>query len=112
MNSIWSDSERLTGHLKNEDFFDVTRFPATTFAVTGMEGTGPQHTVTGNLTLHGVTKSISFPAEIRVTNEEVTVRAEFAINRQDFGIKYPGRPDDLIRDRVVIKLDIKATPAS
>jgi polyisoprenoid-binding protein YceI len=78
--------------------------------VTGLEPTNSQQLVTGNLDLHGVTKSISFPADIQVSNDEVTVKAEFAINRRDFGINYRGQANDLIRDNVVIKLDLKATP--
>ena len=55
-------------------------------------------------------KSITFPADISVSDSAVTVKAEFAINRRDFNINYPGMPNDLIRDNVVIKLDINATP--
>jgi polyisoprenoid-binding protein YceI len=113
MESIWSDNDRLTGHLKNEDFFDVPNHPVSTFVVTGLEPAGTdQHTVTGNLTLRGVTKSISFPATVRVADDEVTVQAEFAINRRDYNVNYAGRADDLIRDNVVIKLDLTATPGA
>ncbi len=110
MNSTWSDNERLTGHLKSPDFFDTAKFPTATFTVTSIEPEGGKQKVIGNLDLHGVTKSISFPADIQVTDEAVTVKAEFAINRKDFNINYPGRPNDLIRDNVVLKLDLKATP--
>jgi polyisoprenoid-binding protein YceI len=103
LGSTWSDSDRLTGHLKSPDFFDVENHPMATSTVTGVEGSGNQQTVTGNLDLHGVTRSISFPAKVQVA-------AEFAINRKDFNISYPGKPDDLIRDNVVIKLDVRATP--
>lgn len=111
LNSIWSDSEKLTGHLKSPDFFDTATFPKATFATTKVEAGaagGSSYTVTGNLDLHGVTKSISFPATIVATPQEVTVNAEFALNRKDFGIVYPGKPDDLIRDEVVLKLAVKA----
>jgi polyisoprenoid-binding protein YceI len=111
MDSTWSDNERLTGHLKNADFFDVPNHPVSTFVVTGLEPAGAEgHMVTGNLTLRGVTRSISFPATIRVTEESAVVQAEFAINRKDFNVNYSGRADDLIRDNVVIKLDLNATP--
>lgn len=110
MDSTWSDNEKLTGHLKSPDFFDTAKFPTSTFTVTSIEPDGAQHKVTGNLDLHGVTKSITFPANIQITDDAVTVKAEFAINRKDFNINYPGRPNDLIRDNVVLKLDIKATP--
>jgi polyisoprenoid-binding protein YceI len=110
MNSTWADNDRLTGHLRSPDFFDVAKFPVTTFTTTAIESSAAEHKVTGNLFLHGVTKSISFPASINVSDEAVLVKADFAINRKDFNINYPGKPDDLIRDNVVIKLDIKATP--
>ena len=110
MASTWSDNEKLTGHLKSPDFFDAAKFPTSTFTVTGIEAAGAKQTVTGNLDLHGVTKSISFPADIQITDDAVTVKAEFAINRKDFNINYPGRPNDLIRDNVVLKLDLQATP--
>ena len=59
--------------------------------------------------MHGVTKSISFPATIGVTADAVTVDASFSINRKDFGINYAGASDDLIRDNVVLKLQVHAT---
>src|SRR5213076_3352646 len=99
-------------HLKSPDFFDVQQFPIATFSATAIEESGAQQKVTGNLDLHGVTKSISFPANIQVADDAVTVKAEFAINRRDFNINYPGMPNDLIRDNVVIKLDLHATPGA
>jgi polyisoprenoid-binding protein YceI len=108
--SIWSDNERLTGHLKSADFFDVAQFPTATFETTNVEHTGATAKVTGNLTLHGVTKQISFPATVDVSQTGVTAKAEFSIKRFDFNIKYPGRANDLIRDEVVLKLDVKAAP--
>lgn len=110
MKSIWSDNDRLTGHLASPDFFDVPTFPVSTFTVTSVEPAGTNYTVTGNLNLHGVTKSISFPAEVQATADAVTLKAEFAINRRDFNINFPGKPNDLIRDNVVLRLDVKATP--
>ncbi len=109
MTSTWSDNDKLTEHLINEDFFAVEEFPTSTFGITAVEPADTGFTVTGNLTLRGVTKSISFPAEINVSDEEVTLKAEFSIKRFDFNIKYPGRADDLIRDDVVIRLDVRAS---
>ena len=112
MRSTWADDTRLEGHLKSPDFFDAAAYPVTTFTVTGIEPVAAQQKVTGNLNLHGVTKSISFPADIRIAEDALTVKAEFAINRRDFNINYPGMPNDLIRDNVVIKLDLHATPGA
>jgi polyisoprenoid-binding protein YceI len=66
MDSTWSDSDRLTGHLKNADFFDVPTYPTSTFKTTNIEKGDAGYNITGNFNLHGVTKSISFPAEIQV----------------------------------------------
>ena len=110
MPSIWADNEKLTGHLKSPDFFDVKQFPVAIFTTAAIEPEGAGYKVTGNLDLHGVKKSISFPAEIHTSSEALSVKAEFAINRRDFNVNYPGMPNDLIRDNVVLKLDIKATP--
>ena len=63
-----------------------------------------------NVELHGVTKNITFPTTVEKSEDSIHIKAEFNINRQDFGISYAGKKDDLIRDEVVIKLDIKAKP--
>ncbi len=112
MPSIWADDPRLTQHLKSPDFFNVQQFPVATFTATSITGPASQPTITGNLDLHGVTKSVSFPAAVQVADNEVNLKAEFAINRRDFNVNYPGMPNDLIRDNVVLKLDIKATPGA
>lgn len=111
MASTWSDAEKLTDHLKSSDFFDVETHPTSTFTLTGVEKTGDgSHTVSGNLTLHGVTRNISFPATAALDGDTIRVDAEFDINRKDFGIDYPGKADDLIRDEVVIELKLEAAP--
>jgi polyisoprenoid-binding protein YceI len=111
MNSTWSDAEKLTEHLKNPDFFDVAQFPQTTFDVTELKaGDDGSYTVSGNFTLRGVTKNISFPATVTESSDAVAIKAEFDIKRSDFGIKYEGKADDLIRDEVVIRLDLVAQP--
>ena len=111
MASTFSDAEKLTGHLKSPDFFDVEKYPQSTFDVTEIKaGDNGAYTVAGNFTLHGVTKNISFPATVTQGTDTVTIKAEFDIKRKDFGIVYPGKAEDLIRDEVVIKLDLTAKP--
>ncbi|MEK6336152.1 MAG: YceI family protein [Acidobacteriota bacterium] len=109
--SIVADDDQLTAHLKTPDFFDVAKYPKATFVstkITPAAKPGASHEVTGNFDLHGVKKSVTFPAMIQVTPESVSVNAEFSINRKDFGIVYAGKADDLVRDGVVIKLTVKA----
>jgi polyisoprenoid-binding protein YceI len=108
MNSVVTDEPDLTKHLQTPDFFDVAKYPKATFTSTKIEPAGgSNYNVTGNLDLHGVKKSIKFPATITVAPDSVSVSAEFSINRQDFKLVYPGKADDLIRDGVLIKLTIK-----
>ncbi len=110
-NTVFSDDPKLTEHLKSPDFFDVAKFPKATFKSTKIAAgaTAPEtQTITGDLELHGQTKSITFPATITVADDSVTVKASFRINRKDFGIAYTGPSDNLIRDDVALTLDIKA----
>ena len=109
MNSTYSDNDKLTGHLLSADFFEVEKFPESTFKSTAIVKDGEGYKVTGNFTFHGVTKSITFPASLSLADGTLSAMAEFDINRFDFGVEYPGKADDLIRENVVIKLDIKAT---
>jgi len=110
--SVFADDEKLTGHLKSKDFFEIEKFPKASFKSTKIEADAANgadaYTVTGDFNLHGVTKSISFPATIKAGADAVDVNAEFAINRKDFGIVYAGQADNLINDNVVIKLTLKA----
>ena len=108
MDSTTSDSEKLTRHLKSEDFFDVAQFPTSVFSLTGIKATENGHEISGQLTLHGITKNIAFNADIDITESEILLIAKFSIKRFDFDIVYKGRADDLIRDEVVIQLDVKA----
>jgi polyisoprenoid-binding protein YceI len=110
--SLTADNPDLTKHLKTADFFDVAKYPEATFVSTAIKAggeNGASHTVTGNLTMHGVTKSITFPATINVTPEAATVESTFSINRKDFRINYAGPADNLVRDNVVLSLHVRAT---
>ena len=107
--SLTADSDRLTGHLKSPDFFDVANFPKASFVATGFEtvaGQAEHYKVTGDLDLHGVKKSVSFDATITQQETAFVGAAEFKINRKDFQIVYAGKPDDLIKDEVLLKLKL------
>ena len=110
--SLFSDDPDLTKILTSADFFDVDHYPVSTFVSTAVVKSGADYDVTGNFSLHGITKGITFPASITVTQEKITVEAEFSIRRFDFRIEYPGAADDLIRDEVLILLDVEAALAT
>ena len=113
--SVTTDTPDLTKHLKTADFFDVAKYPQAKFESTEIKAGGDKgatHTITGNLQLHGVTKSITFPATIVVNPGVIAVDSTFSINRKDFGINYAGAADNLIRDEVVLTLNVRATKQS
>lgn len=104
--SIEADDPKLTEHLKSPDFLDVAKFPKATFkssSITAKPAGGATHEIAGALTLHGVTQEVTFPATVSVTPSTVRGSGELRIDRQKFGVKYPGMPDDLIKDEVVLK---------
>ena len=68
-----------------------------------MNGQGT-HVITGQMTIRNTTRQIIFPATLSMENGQFKAHAEFSIRRKRFNIIYPG---DLIRDRVVFKLDFK-----
>lgn len=112
MASVFSDNEKLTGHLMSADFFEVENFASASFKSTGIEKkdvAGASHLIKGELGMRGVTKAIAFPANISVSEGEVSVNAEFSINRTLWNIVYPGKSDDLIKEDVLIKSGFKFT---
>ncbi|MBN2343003.1 MAG: YceI family protein [Deltaproteobacteria bacterium] len=112
MSSVKTDAEKLDAHLQSADFFDVAKFPDGTFVSNSVTPGGSRdatHTVHGKLTLRGVTKEIAIPAKIEISKTDVLMRAEVTINRKDYGIAFPGMPDNLIKDdvKIFLKLDGK-----
>ena len=108
-------SGKLDGHLKSPDFFDVAKFPTATFTSSKIvkdSAKGGTHAVTGDLTIRGTTRPVTFPATLEKKQKSLKAKAEFTINRKDWGIMYAGMADDLIRDGVVIKLDLQGKLAN
>src|SRR5262249_52985952 len=81
--SLFADQDKLTEHLKSPDFFDVAKFPKATFTSSNLVADtskgADNYTVTGDLDLHGQKKSITFPATIKVSPDDVSVNAVFSI---------------------------------
>ena len=105
-------TEKLTGHLKHADLFNVESFPTAKFEMTSIEsGAGDFNSViTGNLTILEATKSISFNANVTVGDNEVSVVSEdFAIVRQDWGIVYHTEGDEGVPAEYIIANDIGFT---
>lgn len=109
----------LVGHLASADFFDTATHPQGSFkivSVTPVAGSEEvTHNITGNLTLKGITKSVTIPANVIVAGNTLTaVTPKFTINRTDWDIKYGSgilgtAADKIIHDDVSLNLDLTAT---
>lgn len=106
-------------HLRSKDFFEVEKFGDVTFKSTKVEQKGKQWRVTGDFTMKGVTKSITFPFNItgflpagERSGGRMGITAETMIKRSDYGITYgqniPGTSTPVIADGVYIHLAIEA----
>lgn len=83
-------SAKLEGHLKADDFFGAEKFPTSNFVITKVAGSGANVTVSGNLTIKGITKPLTFPATVAV-NADGTITATAAkivVDRTKYDIKY------------------------
>jgi polyisoprenoid-binding protein YceI len=103
--SLFSDNDMLTTHLKSKDFFDVKTNKTSAFKSTKIETGKDGHQVTGDLTLNGKTKSVSFPAKVEVKDGTLTLTSSFKIDRTQFGMTYgEGKVDN----DVVLRVEVKA----
>lgn len=111
------DAQR-DGHLKSADFFDADQFPALRFKSTKVTSSGGgDYAVTGDLTLHGVTKSVTFsvedvsePSKDPWGNLRIGLSASTKINRKDFGLSWNTALETggvLVGEDVTISLDVQ-----
>ncbi|HPT14934.1 MAG TPA: YceI family protein [Bacteroidales bacterium] len=83
---------KLTGHLRSPDFFDVDKNPEAKFVVTQIvrnKNGGPVYLLTGNLTIKGITRSVTFGADVSREGDAVSGKTpQFTIDRTEYDIKY------------------------
>ncbi|MBK8871092.1 MAG: polyisoprenoid-binding protein [Elusimicrobia bacterium] len=112
--AIDTNNAKRDDHLRNEDFFDVAKFPVITFKSKGVSKSGPGYLLVGNLTMKGVTKTVSIPFTLSGPKEHpmmpvyvVGGEGSLVINRRDFNITYG--MDALVSDAVSIDLQVEFT---
>ena len=102
--SLWSDADRLTTHLKSPDFFNVNEHPTITFESDSVQAAGAQSGVTlimGDLTMLGETKEVGIPVRTSVTDQGLTLQGGFTIDRREFGMTYgEGQVDPEVKIQV------------
>jgi polyisoprenoid-binding protein YceI len=107
--SLYSDNEKLTGHLKSPDFFDVRNHPTAKFTSTGVRAVGGDgattHLLTGDLTFHGVTKPVTIPVRVTKTETGLKLDGTFTLKRKEFGMTYG---EGQVNNDVTVKLMVQA----
>ncbi len=101
---------RRDDHLRSEDFFHVTRFPQITFASRRVAPADGKVLVTGDLTLHGVSREVTVPVELELSAGRLRARGEFTIRMSDYAMTYRSWFNPL-RDEVRILFDLRGVPA-
>ncbi len=104
-------------HLRSADFFDTANYAVITFKSTKVEASGDGYVITGDLTMHGVTKEISIPVSIGGPVQSpfgswaIGISGKTKINRQDFGIAWNKTLDQggvVVGDEVVVIVNVEA----
>jgi len=120
--TVNTQDEKRDGHLKSPDFFHVEKFPAMTFKSTHIEKKGDGFTVTGDLTIHGVTKpavlnveDVSEPTKDPWGKTRIGLTATTKINRKDFGLGWNAPLEAggvVVGEEVAITLDVELIKAA
>lgn len=111
---------KLVEHLKSDDFFSTDKHPTATFTITSIKpianakANKPNATVTGNLTVKGITNTVTFPATLAVKNGVATAKADVTIDRAKYDVRYNSNSffgnlgDKAIMDDFVVSLNVSA----
>lgn len=117
MASVTTGDAGRDGHLQQNDFFEVEKFPTMKFVSTGIETKGGDYRLNGDLTIKDVTKPVSFDLEFDGVatdpwhNTKAGFTAETEINRKEFGVDFNVALETggvLVGDKIKITLDVQA----
>lgn len=87
--SIDTKNGKRDTHLRSADFFEVDKYPDITVAVQSIEPADQGVTITGTLTIHGQSGSLSFPATVSgFDGDELSLDGEARVNRAEFGLNF------------------------
>lgn len=106
---------RLVDHLKSDDFFSVRNHATSRLEITKVQGgKNNEYTVTGNLTIKGITRVISFPATVEITDKGVTANARITFDRSKYNIRFGSNSffdnlgDEMIYDDIELSVHLAA----
>jgi len=112
---------KLERHLKSDDFFNVQEYPTGAFEIVEVKAAEGKkdatHQITGNLTMKGITKSVTIPAKINMgENKLMASTPQFTIDRTQWDVMYRSSAlnvakDKVINDRIGLTIELQAAPA-
>ncbi len=105
VNSINTGIDARDRHLKGDEYFAAVKFPVISFVSNSITGDGNGYTVTGTLTIKGVSKIISFPFSVNNSGNALVFAGSFTINRKDFGV---GGSSAVLSNSVAVNLKVIA----
>lgn len=104
MDSLYTDTDKLTAHLKSPDFFGVKSNPKSKFVSTKVEKTNDGYKITGDLTMVGKTKQVVLPAKLTVGADGLTLTSSFTIDKSQWGMTYgAGKISEEVKMTVSVK---------
>ena len=105
-------NKRLEGHLNSADFFEVEVYPSSSFVIKSVNTNDGELTITGDLTIKGITKDISFGATFDAKGDTYVLTSEkFQVNRADFNVKFNSKTffNDLKEKFINDEFDLQVT---
>ena len=115
--SVTTGNEQRDGHLKTPDFFDIANYPQITFVSTNVERDGAEWDITGDLTINGVTKSVTIPFEETGSakdpfgNTRVGFEGDVTIDRTEWNLSFNAALETggvLVSEKVKLEFDVSA----
>lgn len=114
LNTSFKFEKALMQEHFNENYMESTKFPKSSFKGTLKDFTmkkGKQEvSITGDLTIHGVTKKVTVPATLEVVGESITATCLFKVKPEDYDIKIPGMVRDNIAELMEITINLDLQP--
>jgi polyisoprenoid-binding protein YceI len=111
-----NSNKRLADHLRSDDFFSVAKFNTSTFKITEAKSSnGKDYTITGTLTIKGISNPVTFPATVSVEKGKIVANAAISFDRTQFDIKYrsgnyfENLADKMIYDEVTLQVKLVAS---
>lgn len=115
--SVTTGNEQRDGHLKTPDFFDIATYPQITFVSTNVERDGAEWDITGDLTINGVTKSVTIPFEETGSakdpfgNTRVGFEGDITIDRTEWNLSFNAALETggvLVSEKAKLEFDVSA----